>query len=603
MEVTTDYVEWMQTQVRKFADNYNVKIDRAFAAWAINYALEVEDDDAFNQSDTLQRGDAGIDGWHYDRDAEVFHLIQAKYSEHPLTSYNPPGNLDSLFKGALLLKSPKKIEKGPNAKKLTSIALAMQEAVENGASISLDFFIAGRFSEESKKKLTDTASELGKHYTVEVYDIDRFYNMKLSEDPIDDLSGEEVTFKLSGKNEYFERTEISLPGVKRAAVFALDGRSLADAVGTWGARLFHGNVRYYLRKSNRVNKAMLETLDDPTRRKAFWLYNNGITLVAESFEFRSSGESGPILVATNPQIVNGAQTSSVFYERQASLDTGDVAVQARIIEIQSGNEGRDALGEISKYTNSQSPVRAGDLRANEKRHRVIQRNFQMLSPAIFYERRRGEWQSMPLADRKRYLKRITKEDVGQRYLAYRGRPAESISRREAMFGEMENEAFDPSVSAHEYMLAYELYDQASELLKASNGEHIEELAPSLGSPIGGEENSKRIDELRPAHKLVCAHATALAYEILIWRFTAIGPARAAALRERTREGTFDPTYKFLWSQVWRCVSRWISFSKTEKGSIKAHLQRTDTFIRMRDILRDELADADRTIIPAISSIG
>ncbi|MEV4249545.1 hypothetical protein AB0J63_39790 [Streptosporangium canum] len=272
MDISADYVEWMQAQVSKFADNYDVEKDRAFAAWAINYVLEVEDDDAFNQSDTLQRGDAGIDGWHYDRDAGVFHLIQAKYLEDPLSPYNSPGNLDSLFKGVLLLKDPQKVEKGPNGEKLKSVALAMQSAAEDGASISLVFFIAGRMSEESKKKLADVTNELGGHYSADIYDIERFYEMKLSEEPIEDLSGKEVTFKLSGKNEYFERTEISLPGVNSAAVFALDGRSLADAVATWGPKLFHGNVRYYLRKSNRVNKAMLGTLDDEAKRKAFWLY-------------------------------------------------------------------------------------------------------------------------------------------------------------------------------------------------------------------------------------------------------------------------------------------------------------------------------------------
>ncbi|MFB4294844.1 AIPR family protein [Nonomuraea sp. ATR24] len=601
MDVTADYVEWMQAQVNRLADNYNVEKDRAFAAWSITYALEAEDDDAFNQSDTLQRGDAGIDGWHYDRDAGVFHLIQAKYQENPFIPHNNPGGLDSLIKGTLLLKDPQKIEKGPNGEKLKNIALAMQSAIEDGASVSLDFFIAGQVSEESKKRLADAVSQLGGHFTVDVYDIERLYNMKLSEDPIEDLSGEEVIFKLSGKNEFFERTEISLPGVKSAAVFALDGRSLADAVALWGPRLFHGNVRYYLRKSNRVNRAMIETLDDDAKRKAFWLYNNGITLVAESFEFRSSGDSGPTLVAKNPQIVNGAQTSSVFHERRASLQTGDVAVQARIIEIQPGDEGRDALREISQYTNSQSPVRSGDLRANEKRHRVIQRNFEMLDPTIFYERRRGEWQSMSAADRKRYSKRVLKEDVGQRFLAYRGRPAEAISKRDSMFDDLENDAFDLSVSAQEYMLAYELYDQASDLLKASKGHDLESLVPSLGSPAGdGESSAKRIDELRPVHKLVCAHVTALAYEVLIWRFSTIGKARASAIRERMAGGLDDSTYKFIWSQAWKSTSKWISFRKDDKGSIKAALQRTDTFAQMRDILRDELADAEKDKIPNIS---
>ncbi|MEO3781740.1 AIPR family protein [Actinocorallia sp. B10E7] len=602
MEISADYLSWMRDQVNRVADNYDVTSDRAFAAWAIHYALEVAEDDAFNQSDTLQRGDAGIDGWHYDHDAGIFHLVQAKYSDDPTGTFGSPGTLDSLFKAAMLLRDPEKIEKGQNAEKLRDVALALKEALDDGASVSLDFFIAGRLSEESKKRLTDTAVGFGESYTANIFDIERLYEMKLSEDPIEDLAGQSVTFKLSGKNEYFERSEFSLPGVKSAGVFALDGRSLADAVAKWGPRLFHGNVRYYLKKSNRVNKAMLGTLDDAEKRKAFWLYNNGITLVAESFEFRSSDETGPILIARNPQIVNGAQTSSVFHERRASLEYGEVAVQARIIAIEQGDAGRDALREISQYTNSQSPVRAGDLRANENRHRRIQSNFGMLTPPIFYERRRGEWQSLTPADRKAYNnRRVTKEDIGQRYLAFQGLPADAISKRESMFGDLENQAFDPSVSAKEYLLAYELYEQASNLLKASNSEKLSALAPSLGNKMGGDpDGPTRVDALRPAHKLVCAHATALAHEVLIWRFSSLGQIRATAILERMAVGPEDPTCKFVWLRVWQAISLWLASAKKDNITVKVALQRPDAFSQMNGILKDALAEAEKTAIPSIS---
>src|SRR5690606_530223 len=141
------------------------------------------------------------------------------------------------------------------------------------------------------------------------------YELKLAEDPIEDLTGQTVTFALAGDEEFYERGQLSLAGIEKAGVAVLDGRSIADAVDQWRARLFHGNVRYYLRRSNRVNKSMLATLEEEAGRRAFWLYNNGLTIVADEFTFEAVGGER-VLVATNPQIVNGAQTSSVLRERR-----------------------------------------------------------------------------------------------------------------------------------------------------------------------------------------------------------------------------------------------------------------------------------------------
>jgi hypothetical protein len=48
------------------------------------------------------------------------------------------GDLDSLLKAALLLESPATIEAGPHHERLTTIALALEEALLDDASVSLD---------------------------------------------------------------------------------------------------------------------------------------------------------------------------------------------------------------------------------------------------------------------------------------------------------------------------------------------------------------------------------------------------------------------------------------------------------------------------------
>lgn len=599
MPAGADFIGWMKNQVGQWADRYNTNARRAFPAWALNFTFEVDDDDAYNQTDTLTQGDAGLDGWYFDRDGDVFHLVQAKYLDDPVEGRVSPGDLDPLIRAALLLRDPVNIEDGPHRDKLTAIAVEMEQGLLDEVPVSLDFFIAGRLSDQAAAHLEQAAHQLPGNYTAAVYDTERFYQMKLSDDPIEDLAGKMVRFVVSGQDEYFERgPKPVLPGVEAAAVTALDGRSLADAVEAHGPRLFHGNVRYYLRRSNRVNKSMLQTLETEEGRTAFWLYNNGLTIVADDFAFEEH-DGSRVLIATNPQIVNGAQTSSVLRERRAHLSPGDVSVQARVIAVADNDVGRGRLERISEFTNSQSPVRSGDLRANDRRHRTLQTHFDMLTPPVFYERRRGEWQSLDAASRARFgSRRVTKEDIGQRYLAYRGKPAEAVSNKDAIFGDLEAEAFDTVVSAQVYMLADNLYQQADALMLASNSERMLALVPGFSQPIGPEPDAPtQLDTLRRARKLACAHATALAPELLKWRYNDVGAQRAEALRAKLSDPN-DVIYRFLWSHVFRTLRQWLAM-QPDKTAIKATLQRSDALTDMRSALKDMLVDADKATLPAL----
>lgn len=74
------------------------------------------------------------------------------------------------------------------------------------------------------------------------------------------------------------------------------------------SKAFSANVRDYLgsRRSdanidNGIKKSAEESPDD------FWMYNNGVTVLVNSFEFVSSRK--PVLKISGLWIVNGAQTT------------------------------------------------------------------------------------------------------------------------------------------------------------------------------------------------------------------------------------------------------------------------------------------------------
>jgi hypothetical protein len=580
--VGPDFVPWMRQQVDEWSDKYDVNARRAFPAWALHFLFDVDDDDAFNQTDTLTQGDAGLDGWYFDRVEGVFHLIQAKYLDNPIEGKVGSGELDALLRAALLLQNPAKIEDGAHSAKLTSIALELEQALLDDAAVSLDFVLAGCVGDQTRNELEEAVRKLGPKFGANFIDTERLWNLHVDDEPISDLKGQSFAFNVARLKEYFERGSADIDGVKKVAVATIDGRSLADIVDKVGARIFQRNVRYYLSKSNKVNKSMRSTLESQEGRHAFWLYNNGITIVADSFDFRADVD-GTVVDIVNPQIVNGAQTSSVLRERRANLQPGDVSLQARIIAVTGDEKGRVALQRISEYTNSQSPVRAADLRSNDERHRKIQANFDMLPVPVFYERRRGEWQSLDAASRQRYqngkeLLKVSKEDIGQRNLAFRGRPAESIAKKDSIFTDLavEAEAFDPAVSAQVYMLANTLYLRADELMKITQREALLKLVPTLETPISSEEGAPtQLEALRPARKLVLAYAVALAHEVLHKRYGNIGPRRAEVLRDRmtdARSGLGD----FVWKLVFQAVSLWLT-QLVDKSAIKKTLQRPETY--------------------------
>lgn len=71
---------------------------------------------------------------------------------------------------------------------------------------------------------------------------------------------------------------------------------------------FEANVRDYQGK-NAVNSCIRDTLEDTESAEDFWWLNNGITILASEATMANSRE----LQLTNPEIVNGLQTSSEIY--------------------------------------------------------------------------------------------------------------------------------------------------------------------------------------------------------------------------------------------------------------------------------------------------
>jgi hypothetical protein len=136
-------------------------------------------------------------------------------------------------------------------------------------------------------------------------------------------------------------------------------------------QLYEKNVRRFLGKQRKVNKAIKETLEKEPEN--FGLYNNGVTIVVEDFKKASRG-----FELVEPYIVNGCQTTKTIWNvLQSRLESGGTGINSALGEwkekleqgvvivkiVKVGSEGEKLLNEITRYTNSQNAVSEKDFLA------------------------------------------------------------------------------------------------------------------------------------------------------------------------------------------------------------------------------------------------
>lgn len=141
-----------------------------------------------------------------------------------------------------------------------------------------------------------------------------------------------------------------------------------------------------------------------------------------------TGQDGILLLteAADLQIVNGAQTTASLAaarrERKVPLDNVFVPMKLSVVPADLAGE---MIPRISRYANSQNPVRASDFFANHEFHRRIEEiSRRVLAPAVggsqvqthwFYERARGqhlnEQTGLTPAQKERFLRLNPRKQV------------------------------------------------------------------------------------------------------------------------------------------------------------------------------------------------
>ena len=160
---------------------------------------------------------------------------------------------------------------------------------------------------------------------------------------------------------------------------------ITDEIGRLRTKLFESNVRDY-QGNNSVNSSIADSLNGSSEEDFWWL-NNGITILADKIVPIRIDE----LEITNPEVVNGLQTSTEIYNfysvNKDMIEKENRNVLVRII-VPSSEEARDR---IIFATNNQTNIPKSSLRVTDAIH--LQIEMYLKSRGLYYDRRKNYYKN------------------------------------------------------------------------------------------------------------------------------------------------------------------------------------------------------------------
>lgn len=223
--------------------------------------------------------------------------------------------------------------------------------------------------------------------------------------------------------------------------------------------LFDDNVRDF-QGENSVNSEILATIkDEPTK---FILLNNGITVVCEEFTTKNRR-----LKITNPQIVNGCQTSHVIYAAmKKGYDISQVPISIKFISTNDS----DISNDIVRGTNRQNIVMEEAFEATKKFHKDLEDFFNHytneFSEKIYYERRAKQYSHNPTI---KQVQKMNLRVLTQFFSAmFLNKPHLSHRHESTLLKEMANVLFQEQQSKLPYFTACYTFYQLEKLFREEN---------------------------------------------------------------------------------------------------------------------------------------
>lgn len=348
-----------------------------FVAWYLRNIL-FRDMNETRDDITDGADDKQIDAIVVDDDKALVRIVQGKFIQGGVVDAEP---LREVLSSWLQIKDLARLQNVANGKlqrKLSELARALDEDYE----VSFELITTGALTEAAQHDLEAFQQELAKlndkddfDATIHVIDGDelrRRYDYAIESD------NPSITYKLQLTGSKFMYHEIAGTPV---LIAALPLKECIKLPGIKDGTLFQKNVRQSLGSSNAVNKGIRSTILGD-KRSDFFFFHNGVTALCNKMEL-----NGETLSLWGLSVVNGCQSlNTILSCSETAKKVDDAFILFRFYEIPQ----RERADKISIYTNSQSAVKARDLRSNDKRVLAIKKAYELKYPAGYFITKRGE---------------------------------------------------------------------------------------------------------------------------------------------------------------------------------------------------------------------
>ncbi len=348
-----------------------------FVAWYLRNVLFRDMNEA---RDDITDGadDKQIDALIDDDDRSIVRIVQGKFIQSGNIDAEP---LREVLSSWLQIKDLVRLQNVSNqrlARKLSELSGALEEDYE----ISFELITTGSLTNAAQHDLTTFQQELAKKNSnedfdatisvIDAHDLRRRYDYALEAD------NPSINYRLSLDGVKHMYHEIAGTPIF-VAVLPLE--ECVKFPGIKDGTLFQKNVRQSLGSSTTVNKGIRSSIVGD-KRSDFFFFHNGITALCNKMTLNEG-----VLSLTGLSVVNGCQSLNTILSCSETVrGVDDAFILFRFYEIPQ----RDRADQISIYTNSQSAVKARDLRSNDKRVLGIKRAYEQQYPGGYFVTKRGE---------------------------------------------------------------------------------------------------------------------------------------------------------------------------------------------------------------------
>jgi hypothetical protein len=452
-------------ELGEFRDRYSrLADDDLFVLWFLR-AFVTENESEAEKALCGGPKDKNVDAVFVDEAAKIAFLVQGKYRKEVGAKLEHRGDVIGFAQLAIDLcgdgKGYASLVKDMSPEVQQRLGEARNRVTKRGYSLSMFYVTLGKCS----KALTDEAARIVRtaNAATSFQLFDGRQILLLLGDYFDGVAPPVPSLDLeieSGGgvrttgifNRYDSKTDIE------SWAFAMTDVAVAGLFERAGIRLFARNVRGFL-GSTQINRGMEETLEKEP--EYFWYYNNGITIVCDEAKQESS-RGRNILRVTNPQVINGQQTTRTLAREVRKGPRASVLV--RVIRVP-----RDANGDSNSFetlvsrivsaTNWQNAIRASDLMSNDRRQVEIERQLRKLN--YLYLRKRMTKGEARRAAGSRHLHLVKKEELAQAVAGCDLDPSILREGKERLFEERWYGQIFPSADPRYYLPRYRLMREVS----------------------------------------------------------------------------------------------------------------------------------------------